>query len=190
MAKTKKTTRPEIKTLKTEDFRQPEELGIKLPALVLGIEVDPRNLNEESVRDYEFRPGRQWHKIEHQTAGHRCNQRYIVGSVLAPKNPDVTGSIYALTTKWFDSQISRGTTLDCLVEYREDLRRLFKADCNRSHGKLEEGVYPLDIEFLSQLAADVLPKDLDDLLVFETGWQRACGCIGRWGLYILSTNSD
>lgn len=191
MARTKKTSRPAIKNLKIEDFQASYQPGLTFPRLMLAIELDGRALSEGDMRDYDFRPGRQWLKIEHQTAGHRCNQRYLIATPLTPKNTEVMGGIFALSTKWFGSQAGCfENPLDLLIDYRADLRRLFKADCNHVHSKLDEGLYPIDIEFLSALAADVLPKDLDELINFQTGWERACGFMGRWNLFVVATNSD
>ncbi len=191
MARTKKISRPEIKALKTEHFRPSDELGLSLPRLVLVTEPDVRSLFDGDARDYAFKPGRDWLKIEHQTAGHRCNQRYLIGTVLTPKNPEVSRGMVALARKWFNSQAARGENpLDALIDYRADLKSFLNADCNDSHGKMEEGLMPIDIQFLPQLVTETLPKDLDDLILFDTGWERAAGCADRWQLYVVSVNSD
>lgn len=190
MARTKKTSRPDIKTLKIEQFRASDTLGIALPQLILAIEPDWRTLSQGDARDYQFKPSREWLKIEHQTGGHRCNQRLLIATLLTPKTSEIVKGITELARKWYDSQVGDHRSLDSLIDYRTDLKELLGADCNLSYSKTEKGLYAIDLKFLSHLAVDALPKDLDDLIEFQSGWERAAGSIGRFGLYIMSKNSD
>lgn len=174
---------------------------IQIPALVLGVKVyDPSKMHKASHID--FKPSdREWFKIAHQTAGHGCHQHYICGTVLTPKSVDVLRGMERIDHKYYDSQIGcLGTTLDSLVEYRDDLRTIFGVDCNRSYIDLEEAIYPIDCDksALDLLASDVLPDDLDELINWHenemskkiVAWNRFVGCENRWKLYIFGRNSD
>lgn len=179
---------PKRGQLKIEDFKYADQLGITLPQLVLGIEVDPRS---EYARAYKFKPGRAWLKLAHQTAGHACHQHYLYATLLQPKTVEIAQRMNILACRWHDSQVGVfGARLDTVITYRSDLQKLFEADCNDCHTKFEEGYLPIDIDYIGKLAADQLPKDLDDLIDFASGWERGMGCVGRFGLYCLAENSD
>lgn len=174
--------------LKLEDFKYHDSLGLTLPQLVLGIEVDPTS---EYSKDYKFKPGRKWIKLAHQAAGHACNQHYLICTVLRPKSVEMLQNMQRLADKWEDSQAGWwGNSLKTVLEYQKDLKELLGVDCNICHGKMEEAFYPVDLDFVSKLAEDNLPNDLDDLIEWDSGWGRSLGCIGRWGLYIIGDNSD
>lgn len=164
-----------------------------LPALILGIYVPASSFRSDldSSRDYHFKRGREWKKIAHQTAGLACHQHYIIGTILKPTDHALEG-MRILSKKWLDTNVGLGGgTLDELNEYRADLKRLFGADCNRSHRHFEEGFYGIDIEFARILTGEKLPwDDLDSLIEWKSGFDRAIGCINRWGLWVLGENCD
>jgi len=192
MAKKKKRAETAKNILRQEDFKYLDQTGVVLPQLVLGIEIPyDRFGGEYPATDYKFKPGRTWLKIAHQTAGLACHQRLILGTLLTPISVAVAQGMAELEKKWLDSNAGLfGNSLDSILEYRADLKRLFGADCNGCHEGFEEAIYPVDIEFLPKLAADAWPKDLDELIEWESGWQRTIGCVGRWNLWILAQNSD
>jgi hypothetical protein len=174
--------------LKVEDFKYYDQLGLTLPQLILGIEVNPKS---EYSRDYKFKPGRKWIKLAHQTAGHACNQRYLICTALQPKSVEVLQKMQQLANKWDGSQAGCwGNSLDSLNEYRQDIKNLFGADCNFCHNDFEEGIYPIDIDFLIGLTDEKVPENLDDLVEWESGWDRSLGCLGRWKLFVLGENCD
>lgn len=174
--------------LKLEDFKYHDSLGLTLPQLVLGIEVDPTS---EYSKDYKFKPGRKWIKLAHQTAGHACNQHYLICTVLQPKSVEVLQKMQQLANQWEDSQAGCWTnSLETVLAYRASLKNLLGVDCNFCHKKFEGGIYPIDTEFLEKLTDEKFPKDLDDLIEWDSGWERGLGCIGRWGLFVLGPNSD
>ena len=188
-----KTRRGEITApLTVEKFKYADQLGIQLPALILGIEVKPWEFEKPDLqRTYNFKPGRTWVNLAHQTAGLACNQHYIHATVLTPISEKVAHGMKMLEKKWLDSNAGVfGVSLKELNEYDADLRHLFGASCNSCHRGFEEGIYPIDIGCISQLAADDLPKELDDLIEWKDGWSRAIGCIGRYGLWVVGENSD
>ncbi len=187
--KAPKQSNPAPAALDLEDFRYADELGLVLPQLVLGIEIPKRGFDEDA-RMPQFKPGRTWTKLAHQTAGHACHQRYLICTGLSRKLGIVQGTV-ELNQKWLDSQAGCfGVSLGTAVEYNADLHRLFGAGCNLSHRDFEEGFYPIDVEFLPWLASDILPKDLDELIEWRNGFERIAGSIGRWKLVILGENSD
>lgn len=177
--------------LRLEDFAYAEDLQIALPQLVLGIEISKRDLSEESTFGYQFKPGRIWLKLVHQTAGHACHQRYLICTLLTPKSPKIAQGLAALDRKWIDSQAGCfGVSLGQAVGYDADLRSLLGAGCNDSHHHFEEGFMPLDTRFVPEVAADTLPQDLDELIEWRNGFERMGGSIGRWRVAVLGQNSD
>lgn len=169
------------------------DLRVTLPQLVLGIKVHDYQFKSESpFRSYKFKPGRKWINIAHQTSGIMCGQFYMIGTLLEPKSVEVLRGMQQLGAKWLDSNVGWGTPyIDTLIEYRDDLTRLLKADCNRSHGDFAEGIYPVDLEFLPNLAANCPDINvLDEEIEWESGLDRCVGSIGRWSCYVMAENSD
>lgn len=169
--------------MKEPRFIQNEEL----PMLVLGIHVH----GDESP-DCKFKPGREWEFIEHQTAGHACHHESLMATKLIPKL-SVESAMKELSDKWLESDAGVwGVSLKQIVEYNDDLKRLFGAQCQGCHTYFQEAYYPVDIEYLPLLTDEALPKDLDDLI--EWKWKddidKTIGMIGRWSLVILGENCD
>jgi hypothetical protein len=168
-----------------------------LPRIILGI-IPPDRAFEESPRYLWKEPkfkDRTWLKIAHQTAGLSCNQKFIIGTILTPKSPEILRSINLLCDKWLDSNMGCwGLSLKEANEYENDLWRLFGANvgCNSSWKDLEEAWYPIDCtkNALNTLTSDTLPDNLDDLILWENGWERAMGCVNRWSIRVLGLNGD
>jgi hypothetical protein len=128
--------------------------------------------------------------IQHQCAGHACNQVYYYGIRLRPKD---NTRLTLLTEKWLDSEVGcLGTSLEDVCKYADELENLFMVGCDSSFKEFQEGVYPIDCtsENLKKMCYDDLPEDLNELLVFQSGIHSMCGFIGRWKLYILGPNCD
>ena len=188
MVKKVSAKRPNEAGLNVEEFRYADELGLELPQLILAIEVSPRS---EYARSYQFKIGRDWIRLAHQTAGPARHQRYLYASRLTPKSVDIVQGMNSLSRKWGHSHAGcGGVSLDRAVEYQNDLKKLFKAGCNVSHHGFEEGFYPIDIEYLPDLAADKMPDKLEDLVQWSSAFERAAGCVNRFKLVILGSNSD
>jgi hypothetical protein len=188
-----KSRRGEIAApLTVEKFKYADQLNIPLPSLILGIEVKPWEFEKPDMqRVYNFKPGRTWVNLAHQTAGIGCHQHYIHATVLTPVSEKVRYGMTALQEKWLDSNVGAfGVGLKSLNDYSADLRHLFGADCNQSHRCFEEGIYPIDVEYVKDMVADDLPKDLDDLIEWKDGWSRALGCINRFGFWVIGENCD
>jgi hypothetical protein len=161
------------------------------PVLALAIEVLPVTLNA-GLKRYNFRPGREFRLIEHQTAGHACHHHLLWITELAPRD-EVRIALKDIAGHYLDSDMGCwGVRLDQILEYRARISAVLNADCNDSYLDLEEGIYPIDCtaENLNRLCSDELPKDLDELIEFKDEFDRVCGSVGRWKLLLLGENCD
>jgi hypothetical protein len=175
----KPTKRP--KQLDIEQFKYLDQLGLPFPQLVLGIKVPQDAFNEEyGWREIRFKPGRRWVKIAHQTCGVFCRQHYYIGTILTPSERLKTN------LHLFHWPLPEG--LDGLTKYRENLQVALQADCNDCYKNLEEAHYPIDVKFATKLAIDAPPCELDELIDWESGLERARGAMGRWNLVVLGNN--
>ena len=175
--------------LKIEDFKYLDSI-CSSPELILGLQFDKKNFSEYPPKKLRFKSGREWLNIAHQTAGMACHQHYFTGTILKPK-PLTKLVMDRISGSWLNSNVGLGgITLTDANQYRNDLKTLLKVDCNNSWQSFEEALYPIDVEFLGDLTDEKFPKDLDDLIEWRDGFERACGCIGRWGIYILGKNCD
>ena len=162
------------------------------PVLVLGITI-----SKSFPRDFKGKPEKEWKHIAHQTGGHSCHQKYVFGTIVDVPT-DIEQKMADLHGVYYDSQISQYCTLGHLKHYERMLSAIFddKASCDWSYYNFEEGFYPIDYsrDTLAALATPeymaTMPDDLDDLLIWESDLDKFCGCLGRWGLYILGENSD
>lgn len=178
------------KCLNEDDFKLlPRK---ELPQLVLGIKVPWQAFDDETMAcHYDFTSDRTWVKINHQTAGLGCHHHYLHATLLQPKSELVTGGMALLSDKWLNSNTGiGGLGLDQLSEYQDDLKAIFNADCNLSYADFEEGYYPIDLKYINQLTSEILPADLDNLIIWRNGFQRAAGSGKRFVLAILGQNSD
>jgi hypothetical protein len=183
--------------LKTSDFSYIDQIAnVSYPKIVLGIQVPSFYFEEHypyKWRELKFTKSRTWIKLAHQSGGISCNQSYFFATFLNPKSTKVLENIILLQNKWFESNVGAfGTSLDSIIEYREDIKKLFGVDCNSSWKKFQESVYPIDCtdENIKKLTDESFPEDLDNLIDWNNGFERAAGCIGRWSLCILTENSD
>lgn len=173
-------------SLELEQFRYPDDLGLKLPQLVLGIHVPVHQFQSDyPPRDYAFQPGRKWLKLAHETAGFGRKPVYLVATVLASREAETLGGFASC---WRGSNVGAcEPSLSTLNAYSDHLKRALKVACNESHHLLAEGLYPIDTCFLPDVATDAIdPTKLDDLIEWDSGAQRAAGCVGRWSLAILA----
>lgn len=153
----------------------------ELPKLVLA-------LNEE----YQLKDKNGWIYVSHQTAGHGCHHHHMLAKILTPKKK-VSANMRNLSEKWFESDAGMfEVSLDNILEYRKDLKKMFRVDCNNSYMGFEEGIYPIDCtkKNLSKMCKDDLPEDLDDLISWKNKTDSFFHLLGRWNLYILGENCD
>jgi hypothetical protein len=178
------------------DFKYLDELGLTMPQLVLGIEIPGSCFDDEpgwSCHQYDLKSDRNWVKIAHQTAGLACHQHWMIGTFLKPKSVELLQNMQKLSDKWLDSNAGVfGLSLAEANEYDGDLKYLFGVGCNRSWKDMEEAFYPIDCtpENIAAMTDEVLPNDLDELIEWGSGWERAIGCVNRWRLFVLGLNSD
>jgi hypothetical protein len=175
-------------------FKFNDELDLRLPLLVLAVKCPPEwgSKSLEGSPRYQFKPGREFINLQHQTSGHACNQVYMQATLLKPREPV---KIQMLSDAWLDSDAGCfGVPLDEVLKYREQLKALFGlgVDCNHSYQDFEEGIYPIDCspEAIKALCEDDLPEELDDLIEFgDNNFARLCVYI-RWSLFVLGENCD
>ena len=183
---TETLTQPSTPKIAQEDFCF---LTMPQPVLLLGIEVTAETL---SLHQHQFKPGRIWLYVQHQTCGHACHQRYFIGVRLSPR-PEKLAAIQKLCDHWLDSDAGVwGVGLDELLVYRQQLRDWLGVDCAdaATYRNFEEAWYPVDVKFATVLATDELPADLDDLIEWRDGLAKFAGCFSRWKLIVLGENGD
>lgn len=189
MARPKKSEKPAINI---EDFKYLSDLRIPCPQLVLGIKIPREAFRDDyPIRNYNFRNGRQWIKIAHIAGGQACHQHYFIGTLLNSKIEAIVQGGVKLSEKWYGSNIdSNNVDLGMINQYSKDLAHFIpEASCMRSWKSFEEGIYPMDVESIGKVASDKLPSNLDELIEFKSGMDRAIGAVGRWSLVILGKNS-
>ena len=177
-----------MKKINTWDDDFPE-----LPVLVLGLEVSDYELENDhkwSRLHYNFKNDKEWFLMTHQSCGLLCRHPHILGTVLQT-NEETRKKFVELIELYFETNLGIvGITVDELNEYRKNLKFLLGVDCNYSHSSLEESIFPVDLEYLKNLTTEELPENLDDLIIWENSFERICGSINRWKLWIIGENSD
>jgi hypothetical protein len=159
------------------------DLGHELPQLVLAC---------SAWEQPAFKQGHEWVALAHQCGGLACHHRHLLGTLLEI-SPSAREGIERICSHWYDSQLGAfGALLDDVELYRSQLRDWLGVECNRSYGELEEAFYPVDCtpEALARLSSERLPENLDALVEWDSDLERLGGSFGRWGLYILGSNSD
>lgn len=168
-------------------FKFHDEYGLSLPLLVLAI----GGHEEHPCTEFKFKKTRTFLPLQHQTAGLGCHQHYMFATVLKPRHPE---KIKKLCDHWYESNAGIfSASLNEVNEYRTEINDLFGVDCNGTYTFFEEGLYPIDLNegSLEKMCIDRnLPKELDDLVIWESKMHRIFGFIGRWKLFILGENSD
>lgn len=181
------------KKLKYTDFKYHDQHGFDLPAIALGVKVPDYAFDDSDYgyQELDFKPGRKWLKIAHQTAGICCHQKYIIATIVEPKSTEVLKNIIKLSKEWDGSNAGfAGVPLREVNKYEQFLNKNLNVSCNFSWRDFEEAIYPIDVEHLKDISSESFPSNLDDLVNWKDGFQRGAGCIGRWNLWILTENSD
>ena len=142
---------------------------------------------------YSFNDARKWKPIAHQTAGHACNQHYMMGTILQPR-PEIAGRIHEINRHWLWSDVGAlRVTLDDIIKYRNQLNGLLAVDCNYSYQDFEEGIYPIDCspDVVRKLSLDYIPDNFDEAFIqWRSDFEKFAGSFNRWHLYILGDNCD
>lgn len=175
--------------LSVENFKDLFDLKLKMPQLMLGIEIDKETIKySETLVMPRFKPGRNWLQIVHVNGGKHYDQRYFVGTLLKP-NPRMVLAMDRISDEWIGKAIrANDATLIDVILYREYIQNLIEVDCNNSWRIFAEGCYPIDIEYTKSLVEDKLPLLFDDLIDWKDGFERAAGSTNRWKLTILGEN--
>ena len=117
--------------------------------------------------------------------------RYYHATVLVPRDINVAGSLNALDAEWCGVRQAPGggPPLGEAQRYALHLQKRFGegAECGASYSRLAAGHYPLDLGALSLLTSEALPANLDELLEWNNGWERAAGSADRWHLVVIGT---
>jgi hypothetical protein len=129
-----------------------------------------------------------WCLINHQTAGHACNQVRFVGRRVSVK-PEIEFRFMEIATFWYNKQLGWDLpSLSELTNYRSQLQQI-GFDCDRSDTfrHLKEGLYPIDI---TQAVIDQVcqrPFALESLI----GSPRPYGKIEHYAVLVfIAPNSD
>jgi hypothetical protein len=190
-----KVTNPALpKPLNFQDFEPLAQT--ELPALVLGINVPIEHLRDPEdavvyagLYDLNFKPGRVWRKIAHETCGVACKPVYWIGTVLKPTTyaerhiRNLAQAVRGMNLGWKGSP-----TLAALIAYQTLLTTLLNVGCDKSYAAYCEGLYPIDAGCAKWLTFEELPTDLDELVEWNSGMQRARGAESRWSLAVFGPN--
>lgn len=192
-----KSSKKSVNKLNISDFIYLDKIqNTSFPQLAIAIEIKPEFFDDEYcgyTKNFNFKADRKWYKIAHQSAGIACNQRYFITSFLNPKSLQVYKNMENLHKFYYGSSAGAfNISLDSILEYRKMLKDLFSVDCNYCWQNFEESVYPIDctLDNIKKFTDEELPQDLDELIEWESGFQRAAGVINRWSFLILTENSD
>lgn len=159
-------------------------MGLKTPALLLGIRVPDHAFERPELWPcYETAPGRTWHKVVTRAGQYGFTHHRYLATVLTPA-AGVTMAAAKLHSA--HSSTPDRPSLDQVVSYRQSLRNLLGVDCAQSYGAFSSFHYPIDVEHVTSLTGDSLPANLDDLLEWQSGLERARLSVGRWSLVIVA----
>lgn len=155
------------------------------PRLLLGVKPDPGGVR------WRFRAGRTWQHLTHRAGGLASNRQGLLATELTVR-PEREAGLLRLARRYTGSAVGCfGTTVNDLVRYRAALQELLGVDANADYEDFQEALYPVDVtpEHLTTLTDEALPEHLDDLLMFDTRWDRAIGGLNRWKLWIITENA-
>ncbi len=190
---TNRSAKP-ARPLSANDFTDFKDLGFDTPQLILGIRVPDTEFTEpETQRTYQFKEGRKWFRISHRGAVTGGRPRRYHATILQPRNIVVRGGLGVLHHEWrgIAQGPYGGPTLLTANLYANRIHQLFGVHCDESYRELADGHYPIDLASIGLMAASALPAnrlpaDVDDLLNWDGGFQRANGALGRWSLAVLA----
>lgn len=137
-----------------------------------------------------FHDPAKWINIFHQTAGYACHQVHLFARFLKPRRK-IAPLLKELSEKYEDSLLSNVVPLSAAVEYNEILSK-YGLGADRDYTLLQEGFYPIDIDFLKKVTAEKFPQDLQDLIVPAPKRLRDWSFLNRrdFGLAVLGPNCD
>jgi hypothetical protein len=95
--------------------------------------------------------------------------------------------MWRISDEYHGTNLYGPVTVDDLVRYQYVLHKHLRADCNRDYDTFEEAVYPVDLDHLTDLTADTIPEDPNELVRWK--YERFTPP-PPFGLWILGPNSD
>lgn len=110
----------------------------------------------------KFKESEKWVNIAHQTAGYSCHHYYLHAQFLKPKK-EILPLLRELPEIYNDSCISRLCSLETATKYN-DLLKKYHLGANEGYIHLEEGFYPIDIQYLNAVTDDKFPENLGDVI--------------------------
>jgi hypothetical protein len=131
-----------------------------------------------------------WVDLFHQTAGFACHHLNIHARFLKPRKK-ILPLLEELSANYLESLLSPPVSFDDAQEYQNILAR-YGLSANRDYIYLQEGFYPIDIEFIKKVTAEEFPADLQDLIVKKKHPRNRWSFLERrtFGLAVLGPNCD
>ncbi len=149
-----------------------------LPGLYLGIVHGKKEIIDDGVVFLRFSERKRWNKIIHGGKFFLCT-RVAVQDNVDSGIKNVAQNMSAV--KFVDETPS----LSQIGFYNNLLNKNLCVGCNYSFRSLSNGILPIDINNLDLLSKEKFPKDLDEMVSWESGFQRCAGVENRWGLWIF-----
>jgi len=166
------------------------------PKLFLVLKINKWNREKNGTNSFElskyyrFKDPKKWKPYLHQTCGLGCGQVAFWGMELKPKGIWLEALMKVIEEKYFESSSGLfNNSLESLNEYEQMLNK-HGLSANVSYVDFQEGVYPIDISLIHEVTKTKLPKDLENLLIFNKEVYKIFGCMNRWDLWIVTENSD
>jgi len=137
-----------------------------------------------------FQDPSSWVNIFHQTAGYACHHVHIYARFLKPRKK-ILPLLKDLREKYDESLLSNPVPLSAALEYQSLLSR-YGLGANRDYIHLQEGFYPIDIDFLKKVTAEKFPSDLQELVAKKKKSRSRWSFLDRrtFGLAVLGPNCD
>jgi hypothetical protein len=103
----------------------------------------------------------EWTNLYHQTGGYACTHQLLKAKFLKLK-PQYEEFFKKLNKDYVDSLIMSPPNFNDAKTYQEKLESV-GLSANHTYTQLEEGFYPIDIEYLQEITSELLPQNLDEL---------------------------
>lgn len=171
--------------LKESDFLPLQ--GGELPGLYLGISYSQEQIVDEGVVLLRFFERKRWKKVLRSPgSGFGVKKKQFLLCTRVKTSKSIDDSIKAVIEEFSPARFSGGElSLSQISIYNNALSKHLSAGCNYSFKNLSNGFFPIDISFLDNLSQEKFPKDLDEMVSWDSGFQRCAGSQNRWGLWIL-----
>ena len=150
-----------------------------LPGIYLGISYQKKEIVDEGgVVFLRFIEKKRWRRVIHGNKFLLCTRLS-----LRDKFDNSVANIFSdMSMAGFYGD---NPSLFQISSYNDVLHKNLSAKCNKSFRDFSKGFYPIDIDYLSELSEEKFPKDLDEMVSWDSGFQRCAGSENRWGMWIL-----